>query len=137
MIGSIRFRALVCAGAMLFFTSIDSACAATSAAERHFERSVARLSANEITANLPGNVGKHVAFDCEINAIVDAGSIVGQCGKDIEPVDLYVHLHTAGLRVGQRLRILGEMEPPAQWVDINGHSWFTGFVRARYVHHLN
>ena len=126
-------RALACAGVFLTVASAAPCFAATSASEREFARTVAPLTANDVTANLPGNVGKHVAFRCEVIAVVDAGAIIGQCGKDIEPVDLYVHLRTAGLRTGERLRVLGEMEPPSQWVDINGHTWFTGFVKAKYV----
>ena len=131
----VRSRTLACAGALLF-AALGPVSAATIAAERQFARSVGSLTANDVTANLPGNIGKRVAFLCDVNVVVDAGTIIGQCGKDIEPVDLYVHLATKGLRVGQRLRVLGEMEAPSQWVDVRGHTWYTGFVRARFVDRL-
>ena len=105
-------------------------------AKRAFARTVEPISAQAVTGNLRGDVGKHVRFTCAVVTIVDRGSIVGQCGETYEPVDLYVHLSTAGLKQGDRLRVLGEMEPPSMWVDITGHTWYTGFVRARYVDRL-
>ena len=108
--------------------------AATSPAERAFARTVRPLTAEAVTADLTAATGEHVAFDCSVVSVVDAGAIVGQCGRVQEPVDLYVHLRTAGLRPGARLRVLGEMEAPSQWVDITGHTWYTGFVKARFVH---
>lgn len=114
----------------------DAAPAAVRDAKRAFARTVEPISAHDVTGNLRGDVGKHVRFTCAVATIVDRGSIVGQCGETYEPVNLYVHLATAGLKKGDRLRVMGEMEPPAVWVDITGHPWYTGFIHARYVDRL-
>jgi hypothetical protein len=106
------------------------------AAERAYLRTVSPLTANDVTANLRGVVGKHVAFVCEIVSIVDRGTMIGQCGKEIEPVDLYVHMPTGDAKTGQRFRVIGEMETPSMWVDVSGHPWYTGFVKARFVDRL-
>ena len=90
-----------------------------------------------MTANLRGVVGKRVAFVCEIVSIVDRGTMIGQCGKEIEPVDIYVHMPTVHEKTGERVRVLGEMETPAMWVDVSGHPWYTAFVKARFVDHLS
>ena len=102
-------------------------------AERAYLRTVTPLTANEVTANLRGVVGKRVAFVCEIVTVVDRGTMIGQCGKDIEPVDIYVHMPTSGTKTGQRVRVIGEMETPSMWVDVSGHPWYTGFVKAHFV----
>jgi len=107
------------------------------AAERAYLRTVTPLTANEVTANLRGVVGKHVSFVCEIVTVVDRGTMIGQCGKEIEPVDIYVHMPTAHATTGERVRVLGEMETPAMWVDVSGHPWYTAFVKARFVDHLS
>jgi hypothetical protein len=106
------------------------------AAERAYLRTVSPLTANDVTSNLRGLVGKHVAFVCEIVAIVDRGTMIGQCGKEIEPVDLYVHMPTTGTKTGERFRVIGEMETPSMWVDVSGHPWYTGFVKAHFVDRL-
>jgi hypothetical protein len=106
------------------------------AAERAYLRTVSPLTANDVTSNLRGVVGKHVAFVCEVVAIVDRGTMIGQCGKEIEPIDLYVHMPTTGTKTGQRYRVIGEMETPSLWVDVSGHPWYTGFVKARFVDRL-
>ncbi len=128
--------------ARAFALSIALASAAfppptTTPAGRAFARSMTHMTAADVTANLAGNAGKRVGFVCEINAIVDARSMIGQCGKAIEPVDLYVHLPTATLHLGEKLRVFGTMEPPAQWVDVNGHTWYTPFVHAEFVDRLS
>ncbi len=104
-----------------------------SPAERAYAKTVTPMTANDVTANLRGVVGKRVRFVCDITSIVDKGSLIGQCGTDAEPVDLYVHTPTAGLRIGGRIRVLGEMETPSMWVDVTGHPWYTPFVRARFT----
>jgi hypothetical protein len=104
-----------------------------SAAERTYLRTVTPLTADQVTANLRGVVGKHVSFVCEIVSIVNAQTMIGQCGKEIEPVDLYVHMPTAGTHAGERFRVIGEMESPGFWVDVTGHTWYTPFVKAHFV----
>lgn len=105
-------------------------------AERAYLRTVTSLTANDVTANLRGVVGKRVAFVCEIVSVVDRATMIGQCGKDEEPIDIYVHMPTAGARAGQKYRVIGEMETPAVWVDVVGHPWYTGFVKARFFDKL-
>jgi hypothetical protein len=39
-------------------------------------------------------------------------------------------------KTGQRFRVIGEMETPSMWVDVSGHPWYTGFVKARFVDRL-
>ncbi len=109
---------------------------AQDAAARDFARSVVPLTAEAVTSNLAGTVGRRVSFVCTVQTIVTADAIIGQCGKAIEPVGLYVHLATARLHPGERLGVLGEMETPSQWVDATGHSWFTGIVKATFVRRL-
>jgi hypothetical protein len=133
-----RIASFVAATVIAFATNGASQARAdnlaqSKAAERSYLRTVTPLTANEVTANLRGVVGKRVAFVCEIVSIVDRGTMIGQCGKDIEPVDIYVHMATAGKKSGDRVRVIGEMETPALWVDISGHPWYTGFLKARYV----
>jgi hypothetical protein len=103
------------------------------AAERAYLRTVTPLTADQVTSNLRGVVGKHVSFVCEIVSIVNPQTMIGQCGKEIEPVDLYVHMPTAGTHAGERFRVTGEMESPGFWVDVTGHTWYTPFVKARFV----
>ena len=103
------------------------------AAERAYARTIEPASANEVTGDLIKNIGKHVAFICTVTAIVHPDTMIGQCGRDAEPVDMYVLTPTAGFRIGTKLRVLGEMTPPGQWVDVTGHSWFTPFVKARFA----
>jgi len=109
---------------------------ALSAAERAYARTVMRASANDVTGNLIANIGKRVAFICTVTAIVHPDTMIGQCGRDAEPVDMYVLTPTTGYRIGTRLRVLGEMLAPGQWVDVTGHSWFTPFVKAKFADRL-
>ena len=126
---------LVLVTAWLLLSTI-TASSATSPEERTFARSVTSLTAADVTSNLRGVVGRRVAFVCSITSIVDSATAIGQCGKDIEPYDLYLHFATHGVKPGEKLRILGEMETPGVWVDVTGHPWYTAFVKARYVDRL-
>jgi hypothetical protein len=116
-----------------FSTSAALAPAHMSASERAYARTIAPASANEVTANLIKNIGKRVAFICTVTAIVHPDTMIGQCGRDAEPIDMYVLTPTKGYTVGTKLRVLGEMAPPGQWVDVTGHSWFTPFVKAKFA----
>lgn len=90
-------------------------------------------TANVVTGDLVAYTGKHVAYACEVDRIVRAGVILGQCGSDAEPMDLFVELPTAGLRTGQRLRVLGILEHPASWTDLWGHTVYYAFLKAVFV----
>jgi hypothetical protein len=90
-------------------------------------------TANFVTGDLTRYAGTHVAYICDVDTVVRAGVILGQCGSDAEPIDLFVRLPTDHLRVGDRLRVLGIMEPPATWADVMGHTVYYAFVRAMFV----
>jgi hypothetical protein len=104
-----------------------------SAAERAFARTASTMNAHEITGNLARYTGTHVNFHCTVTAIVDSETMIGQCGRDNEPVDLYVMTRTAGLRIGRKVRVLGEMLVPSQWTDVTGHTWYTPMVKADFL----
>jgi hypothetical protein len=104
-----------------------------SAAERAYARTIDPQSANEVTGHLIQNIGKRVAFICWVTAIVHPDTMIGQCGRPAEPIDMYVLTPTKGFTIGTKLRVLGEMMTPGQWVDVTGHSWFTPFVKAKYA----
>lgn len=114
----------------------DSPATPSGAAERAYLHTVTTLTANDVTSNLRGVVGKRVSWNCEIVSVVDRATMIGQCGKDTEPVDIYVHMPTNGTRPGERFHIVGEMETPAMWVDVVGHPWYTAFVKARFFDRL-
>jgi hypothetical protein len=102
--------------------------------EAAFLRTVDRHNtANVVTADLPRYAGTHVAYLCDVDKVVRAGLILGECGSTAEPLDLFIHLPTAGLHDGERLRVLGVMEPPAMWTDITGHTVYYAFIKARFV----
>ena len=61
------------------------------------------------------------------------GIILGQCGADAEPMDLFVKLPTQHVRMGERFRVLGIMEAPATWADVTGHTVYYAFLRAVFV----
>ena len=126
-------RALTLVFALSALANVRAGASEPSAAERAYARGVAPASANEVTGNLLRNIGKRVAFICTVTAIVHPDTMIGQCGREAEPVDMYVLTPTAGYRIGTKLRVLGEMLPPGQWVDVTGHSWFTPFVKAKFV----
>jgi hypothetical protein len=111
--------------------------ASRSIQEARFLRTVDRQrTANLVTGDLTYYAGSHVDYTCDVDVIVRSGVILGQCGSDAEPIDLFVKLPTAHLRVGDRLRVLGIMEPPATWADVMGHTVYYAFVRAIFVDQL-
>ena len=87
---------------------------------------------NVVTGDLSTAVGKHVAYSCEVTSIVLPGVIIGQCG-DAEPAGLFIRMATAGVRVGDRLRVLGIVERPGSWSDVTGHTVYYAFLRAVFV----
>ena len=102
--------------------------------EAAFLRTVdVRNTANVVTGDLTTSVGTHVDYRCDVDRIVRSGVILGQCGGEAEPMDLFVELPTSHLREGDHLRILGVMERPASWSDITGHTVYYAFVRAVFV----
>jgi hypothetical protein len=104
------------------------------AREARFLRNVdPHRTANLVTGDLSYYTGSHVDYVCDVDTIVRSGVILGQCGSEAEPIDLFVRLPTAHLRVGARLRVLGIMEPPATWADVMGHTVYYAFVRAVFV----
>ena len=104
-----------------------------SAAERTFARTAPPIDAHEITGHLFKYTGTHVNFVCTVASIVHSDTMITQCGRANEPVDLYVIGATAGLHVGSKLRVLGEMMVPGQWTDVTGHTWLTPFVKAHFI----
>ncbi len=62
--------------------------------------------------------------------------VVGQCGPDEEPVDVYLKLPPGNWRVGQTVRVLGILDTPASWSDVSGHTIYYPFVRAVFVDRL-
>ncbi len=104
------------------------------AREAAFVRSVdPAKSANFVTSDLRYYTGTHVNYTCEIETIVRPGVVLGQCGSEAEPIDLFVRLSTAGRHVGDRLRVLGIMEAPASWADVTGHTVYYAFLQAVFV----
>jgi hypothetical protein len=102
--------------------------------EARFLRGVDRQnSISRVTGDLSSSTGRRVAFVCEVDEIVGRGIILGQCGSDAEPADLFVRLPTEHVRQGERLRVLGVMETPATWADVTGHTVYYAFVRAIFV----
>jgi len=93
--------------------------------------------ANATVGNLQGNAGKHVAFDCFVEQVIRDGVMIGQCGNPDEPIDIFVKLPTAGLKIAEHLRVLGVMEQPAEWSDVTGHPIYYAFLRAVYVDRVN
>jgi hypothetical protein len=102
--------------------------------EARFLRSVDRQnSASRVTGDLSSYTGSRVAYLCAVDEIVRPGIILGQCGPDAEPMDLFVKLPTQHLRLGERFRVLGIMEAPATWADVTGHTVYYAFLRAVFV----
>jgi hypothetical protein len=102
--------------------------------EAHFLRLMDRQNtASRVTADLSRYTGSRVAYVCAVDGIVRPGIILGQCGPDAEPMDLFLKLPTQHLRLGERLRFLGVMEEPATWADVTGHTVYFAFVRAIFV----
>jgi hypothetical protein len=102
--------------------------------EARFLRSVDRQNtASRVTGDLSSYTGSRVAYVCAVDQIVRPGIILGQCGSDAEPMDLFVKLPTEHVRMGERFRVLGVMEAPATWADVTGHTVYYAFLRAVFV----
>jgi hypothetical protein len=86
-----------------------------------------------VTGDLVHFTGTHVAYVCGIDSMVQKGLVLADCGTPAEPMDLFVHLPTAGLHAGDRVRVLGVIERPAQWTDLMGHTVYYAFLKAIYV----
>jgi hypothetical protein len=132
-------RALLAVALTLMLGATASAATATQRADQEaaFLRTVnPRNTANVVTGDLAAYASTHVAYTCVVDSIVRDGVILGQCGSDAEPMDLFVRVPTAHLRAGDRLRILGILERPASWADVTGHTVYYAFLRAVYVDRL-
>jgi len=136
--------AAVMLGAALALAAPSAACAQSSAPaekvpsrsvqEARFLRSVDRQNtASRVTGDLSNYTGSRVAYVCAVDEIVRPGIILGQCGADAEPMDLFVKLPTQHVRMGERFRVLGIMEAPATWADVTGHTVYYAFLRAVFV----
>ena len=107
---------------------------APGAKEAAFLRTVDRHNtANVVTGDLERYAGTHIAYECAVDKIVRPGLILGECGSSAEPLDLFIHVATAGLHEGERLRVLGVMERPAMWTDVTGHTVYYAFIKAMFV----
>ncbi len=105
--------------------------------EAAFLRTVNRKStASVITGDLPSYAGSHVAYTCDVDEVHRKGVIVGQCGPEAEPVGLFIEMPNVRVQTGQRVRVLGILEPPVPWTDIFGHTVYYAFVRAVFVDRL-
>ncbi|HEY5350577.1 MAG TPA: hypothetical protein VIJ64_12615 [Candidatus Lustribacter sp.] len=114
--------------------AVPSLTPARRAQEAPFMRLVKRnQTANDMTADVPAHTGEHVAYTCSIEEIERPTVVVGQCGSEEEPVDLYLELPPGTWRAGQRLRVLGIMDHPGSWSDASGHTIYYPFVRAVFV----
>ncbi len=134
---SLAFALVVCAG---FALAKPGAATQTKKSETlavreaAFMRTVDRQkTAYVVTGDLVHYAGTHVAYTCEVDRIVQPGVILGDCGTEAEPMDLFVHIATGRLHAGERLKILGVMEPPATWTDISGHTVYYAFMKAVFV----
>jgi hypothetical protein len=106
------------------------------AKEAAFMRTVRpNLTANEMTSDVLSYVGNRVAFICSIEERTRPGVVVGQCGTEGEPVDLYLKL-PGTWRTNDRVRVLGTMDTPATWSDVGGHTVYYPFVKAQFVDRL-
>ena len=90
------------------------------------------LTANEMTSDVLGHVGDRVAFICTIEELTRPGVVVGQCGTEGEPVDLYLKL-PGTWRSNERVRVLGTMDTPASWSDVGGHTIYYPFVNVVFA----
>jgi hypothetical protein len=132
---------LICACAIPSMLPAAEAAPALTPARRAqeavFMRSVKRnQTANDMTANVPAHTGEHVAYTCSIEEITRPAVVVGQCGAEEEPVDLYLELPPGKWRVGWVLRVLGIMDRPGSWADVSGHTIYYPFVKAVFVDRL-
>ncbi len=105
--------------------------------ERAFMKAVdASMTADAAVGNLMAAAGKHVAYECYVEQVIRDGVMIGQCGDPDEPIDVFVKLGTAHLRIGDHLRVLGVIEQPAVWSDVTGHPVYYAFLRAAFVDRL-
>jgi hypothetical protein len=117
----------------------SSALSAPISAERRaqeaaFMRSVRpNQTANDMTGNVLAHVGERVAYTCRVEEVTRPPVVVGQCGADSEPVDLYLKLPPGHWRVGDKIRVLGILDTPASWSDISGHTVYYPFVKAVFA----
>jgi hypothetical protein len=117
----------------------DAATAPPISAERRaqetaFMRSVKpNQTANAMTGNVLAHVGERVAYMCRIEEVTRPPVVVGQCGAESEPVDLYLKLPPGHWRLGDKVRVLGILDTPASWSDIGGHTVYYPFVKAVFA----
>jgi hypothetical protein len=112
---------------------VPNLSSARRAKEAVFMRTVKpNLTANEMTSDVLGHVGDRVAFICTIEEITRPGVVVGQCGSEGEPVDLYLKL-PGTWRAKDRVRVLGSMDTPASWSDVGGHTIYYPFVNVVFA----
>jgi hypothetical protein len=102
--------------------------------EAIFARSINRENtADRVTGDLSAFAGAHVRYDCDVEDVVGPHTILGQCGADVEPVDLFINMPPMRLHKGDRWRILGTLLEPVPTTDIGGHTVFYAFVQAMFV----
>jgi hypothetical protein len=107
-----------------------------SAQEAAFMRLVKpNQTVEDMTSDVLAHTGEHVAYNCQIEELTRTGVVVGQCGPDEEPVDVYLKL-PGTWRIGQRVRVLGILDTPASWSDVSGHTIYYPFVRPVFVDRL-
>jgi hypothetical protein len=91
--------------------------------EAAFLRTVDRQrTASVVTGDLSFYAGTHVAYACDVDAVLRKGVVLGQCGPEEEPVDLFIEMPDARVKSGQRVRVLGILESPIPWTDVFGHT---------------
>jgi len=123
--------------------SVAGACVAPAAADTRAAQEAAfmrvvdpRNTADAVTGDLMAMAGKHVAYDCYVEEVIRDGVMIGQCGNPDEPIDVFVKLATAHLKINDHLHVLGVLEQPAVWSDVTGHVVYYAFLRAVFVHRL-
>ncbi len=111
-----------------------SAAQSRAAEEAAFLNGVDRNeTANAMTGNVPYFTGSKIKLRCTVEAIVGPGVMVAQCGKEVEPVDIYVRAATEHRHAGDVLRVLGVVDTPGSWTDLMGHTVYYPIVNARFV----
>jgi hypothetical protein len=132
--------AIVAALALTASTAVAAPASLSSerrAQEAAFMRTVKpNQTPNDMTENVIAHVGEHVAYSCEIEEVTRSPIVVGQCGAASEPVDLYLKLTPGTWRVGDKVRVLGVLDTPATWSNINGETVYYPFVKALFVDRL-
>jgi hypothetical protein len=132
------FAPFVLAVAVAIAAPVPAVTPSRAAAEAAFLRSVNRdQSADEMTDDVPAHTGEHVAYTCSVDEIVRPAVVVGQCGPEDEPVDLFLELPPGRWRVGQVLRVLGIIDRPGSWSDVSGHTIYYPFIKAVFVDRIH